>query len=190
MTSAIILRRAFFSLVVVYLAWLAMQAVHEAGHVVAAWLTRGTVTSVELPLLGISRTDVRPNPRPLAVAWAGPIVGAIIPLLLMLLVRQRIRISGDAAATARTRRRLLSGLTEFFAGFCLIANGAYISIGSFERIGDAGDLLRHGSPQWLLVVFGVVAVLAGLLVWHFALESYRQQPRVNDPPERNSSGSP
>ncbi|BBO35381.1 M50 family metallopeptidase [Lacipirellula parvula] len=167
-----------------YAAWLGMQAVHEAGHAVVAWSTGGAVTSVELPLLGISRTGVRPNPRPLAVAWAGPIVGAIVPLLLMLLVRRRTRISGEATAAARVRRQLLSGLVEFFAGFCLIANGAYIGVGSFERIGDAGDLLRHGSPQWLLVAFGVAAISAGLFIWHLALERARQQPRVNDPPER------
>ena len=185
MTSAIALRRAFWILVVVYLSWLGMQTVHEAGHVAAAWLTRATVSRVELPLLGISRTDVRPNPRPLVVAWAGPIVGAIVPLAAMWCVRWGIRSNSGATAAARSRSQLLIGLAGFFAGFCLIANGAYIGIGSFERIGDAGDLLRHGSPQWLLVAFGVAAISAGLFIWHLALERARQQPRGNDPPERN-----
>ena len=168
-----------------YAAWLGMQVVHEAGHAVVAWSTGGAVTNIDLPLLGISRTDVRPNPRPLAVAWAGPIVGAIAPLLLVLLVRRRIGTCGDATSSAGARRQLLIGLADFFAGFCLIGNGAYIGIGSFERIGDAGDLLRHGSPQWLLVAFGVAAISAGLFIWHRALERSRQQPRVHDLPEQS-----
>ena len=55
-------------------------------------------------------------------------------------------------------------LLQFFAGFCLIANGAYIGIGSFGKIGDAGDkLLRHGSPIWSLWLFGAVCFPFGLV---------------------------
>jgi len=49
------------------LCWLAMQIIHEAGHVLAAWVTGGTVTAVVLHPLAISRTDVAPNPSPLTV---------------------------------------------------------------------------------------------------------------------------
>jgi hypothetical protein len=52
------------------------------------------------------------------------------------------------------------------AGFCLVVNGAYIFIGSFERAGDPGDLLQHGSPIWLLWAFGIVTIPAGLRIWH------------------------
>jgi hypothetical protein len=62
--------------------------------------------------------------------------------------------------------RLLSRSLFFFAGFCLIANGLYIGVGSFEAIGDAGDMLRHGSPRWTLILFGAVSALFGLWVWH------------------------
>jgi hypothetical protein len=57
-------------------------------------------------------------------------------------------------------------LLRFFAGFCMIANGAYIGAGSFDRLGDAGTMLRHGSPPWLLWAFGFVTVPAGLWTWH------------------------
>jgi hypothetical protein len=57
-------------------------------------------------------------------------------------------------------------LLRFFAGFCLVANGAYIGGGSFDRLGDARQMLQHGSPIWLLWAFGVVAVAAGLGLWH------------------------
>jgi hypothetical protein len=55
---------------------------------------------------------------------------------------------------------------RFFAGFCLLANGVYIAGGSFDRIGDCGEMLRHGSPLWLLWLFGVVTAPLGLWLWH------------------------
>jgi hypothetical protein len=133
-------------------AWLAMQAVHELGHVVGAWLTGGAVKRVVLHPLKISRTDVSPNPRPLLVAWMGPIAGVILPALF-------------AAMCRLIRKR--SWRLEFFARFCLIANGAYIGVGSFEGIGDASDLLRHGAPRWTLLAFGIACSATGLLVWHY-----------------------
>ena len=65
-------------------------------------------------------------------------------------------------------------MLQFFTGFCLIANGAYIGIGSFSKIGDAGDMMRHGSPIWSLWLFGVLTFPLGLYLWnglgpHFGL---------------------
>jgi len=132
--------------------WLAMMVVHEFGHVVAAWSTGGTVAGVVLHPLAISRTDVLPNPRPLIVVWAGPLVGSVAPLILWLSLRA-VRIPE-------------SFLARFFAGFCLVANGAYIGVGSFDRIGDAGTMLQHGSPTLALWTFGCVSILAGFALWH------------------------
>jgi hypothetical protein len=157
------LRRLLVCAGLVYLSWLGMQAIHEFGHVLAAWATGGNVVRVALHPVAISRTDVSPNPRPLAVAWGGPLLGVLGPLLLV-----------GASRFVTVRRFDGRPYADFFAGFCLIANGAYIGLGSFERIGDAGDLLRHGSPQWLLVAFGVSAIAAGLLIWHLAMERHRK----------------
>ena len=171
--------RALTYAVIAYLSWLAMQATHELGHILAAWLTGGTVERVILEPLAISRTDVSPNPSPLAVAWAGPLVGVALPLLLATLCHWRFRSprvsSKNSVAVQVPLRRVVDPrlLANFFAGFCLIANGAYIGIGSFDRIGDAGDLLRHGSPQWLLIVFGLAAISSGLFIWHLALQRQR-----------------
>jgi hypothetical protein len=134
------------------LSWLGMMAVHELGHVAGAWWTGGRVAKVVLHPLTISRTDLTHNPRPLAVAWAGPALGVLLPLAAF----------GVAAALRWPGAYLL----RFFAGFCLIANGAYIGAGSFDGVGDAGDLLRHGSPPWPLWLFGLVTVPAGLALWH------------------------
>lgn len=134
------------------LSWLLMQAVHEFGHVAAAWGTGGAVERVVLHPLTISRTDVMPNPEPLIVAWGGPLIGSLLPLA--------------AWAVAVAARLCGAFLWRFFAGFCLIANGVYLGAGSFGEIGDAGDILRHGSPEWLLWVFGLATAASGLWLWN------------------------
>ncbi|HQR08894.1 MAG TPA: hypothetical protein PLN21_18885 [Gemmatales bacterium] len=132
--------------------WLGMQAIHEFGHVVGAWATGGTVSQVVLSPLTISRTDLAQNPSPLMVVWMGPILGVIIPLLLWLLGRL-IKMPG-------------SYVLRFFAGFCMIANGLYIGVGTFDRVGDCGVMLRNGSPEWHLWLFGALTAPAGLWLWH------------------------
>ena len=51
-------------------------------------------------------------------------------------------------------------------GFCLVANGLYLGVGSIEGVGDCGDLLLHGSPIWMLWLFGVVTTPFGFALWH------------------------
>jgi hypothetical protein len=107
---------------------------------------------VVLHPLTVSRTDLAQNPNPLVVVWAGPIIGVLLPLLVWIIV-----------ANLRWRGAYL---VRFFAGFCLIANGVYIAFGSIDGVGDCGEMLRHGSPPWLLWAFGAVTVPAGLWLWH------------------------
>jgi hypothetical protein len=132
--------------------WLGMQAVHEFGHVLGAWMTGGKVARVVLHPFTISRTDLADNPYPLVVVWAGPVVGIVAPLLLWI-IAAAIRLSG-------------AFVLRFFAGFCLLANGLYIALGSFGRVGDCGEMLRHGSKLWQLWLFGTITVPVGLWLWH------------------------
>jgi hypothetical protein len=132
--------------------WLGMQDVHEFGHALGAWLTGGKVERIVLHPLTISRTDLSHNPNPLPVVWAGPIVGVLLPLL--------------AWSVAGALKLRASFLFRFFAGFCLIANGAYIGLGSLQNIGDAGEMFRHGSPVWLLWLFGLLTTPPGLGLWN------------------------
>ncbi|MDB5389098.1 MAG: hypothetical protein JWM11_4744 [Planctomycetaceae bacterium] len=134
------------------LCWLGMQVVHELGHIVAAIATGGRVAKVVLHPLAISRTDVDPNPEPLIVVWAGPLMGVLLPLLIW--------------AASHFGRVPGTFLIRFFAGFCLMANGAYIGAGSLDGIGDAGDMQRHGTPLWLLWLFGICTVPAGFGCWN------------------------
>jgi hypothetical protein len=146
------LHQGVLVLSVVLGSWLGMQAVHEAGHVLGAWLSGGQVAQVVLYPLTISRTDLSDNPCPMFVVWFGPVFGVLLPLALWLLA-VGLRLPGDF-------------VLRFFAGFCLIANGAYIAGGSFDRIGDCGVMLQHGSGLWQLWLFGAVSVPSGLWLWH------------------------
>jgi hypothetical protein len=132
--------------------WLAMQVVHELGHVFGAWLSGGTVVDIVLHPTTISHTQLAENPHPLFVAWMGPLVGVAVPTAALCIARNR-----------RTRGWYLF---QFFAGFCLVANGAYIAFGSINRIGDAGEMLRHGTPSMLLWLFGAITIPSGLWLWH------------------------
>ena len=67
------------------------------------------------------------------------------------------------AAVTRVRSTFLA---RFFAGFCLIANGAYLAFGSLNDIGDCGVMLNHGSAPWQLWLFGAATIPAGILLWH------------------------
>jgi hypothetical protein len=143
-----------FILIVCLLAtcWLGMQLVHEFGHVLGAWCTGAVVNKVVLRPWTISRTQLADNPEPVVVAWAGPVIGAALPVAVWL-VAAILRCPG-------------AYLLRFFAGFCLVANGAYIGGGALDRLGDAGDLQRHGSPLWALFLFAMLTVPTGLLLWH------------------------
>jgi hypothetical protein len=129
-----------------------MMAVHEAGHVLHAWVSGGTVSAVRVPLGGFSVTEFSTNPRPHFVAWGGAVWGCILPLMLYGVWRA-FRLPGRAGV-------------QFFAGFCLVANGAYLGVGWVTGAGDAGDLLTCGTPVWGMIAFGAIAAAGGLYLWH------------------------
>ena len=118
----------------------------------AAWSSGGKVAEVVLHPARISYTRLAENPSPQLVVWMGPLIGIALPLVAFAIVRWT-RLPGWY-------------LFQFFAGFCLVANGAYLAFGSFNRIGDAGDLLRHGTPIALLWLFGVTTIPLGLWLWN------------------------
>jgi len=146
------MQRITYSLATVLLAWLLMQAVHEAGHMLAGLCVGDRIERVVLHPLAISRTDLSPGGNPLVTTAAGPIVGAFAPLLVWV---------GCSVCRWPARAWL-----RFFAGFCLISNGAYLGIAVVVPVGDAEVLLHHGAPAWLLGLFGVMTIPAGLWLWH------------------------
>lgn len=156
-------------LAMVALCWLLMLALHESGHVLAGSLAGARLDTVHLPLVGISRTGFSVNPHPLSVAWAGPVCACALPLAAF---------GGARCFVGKNRLYLLA----WFAGFCLIANGAYLLGGAILTGGgdDGGVILQQGGARWQLIVFGVVAGGAGLRLWnglgpYFGLGSNRGQ---------------
>ncbi len=144
--------QVYLATVFLLVAWFGMQATHELGHIIHALISGGTVRKVELPLTGFSRTVADPNPHRLLVVIGGPVWGVMLP-----------------CATWRIAKRLRARreyLWRAFAGFCLLANGAYLGLGWIEGVGDAGDLLALGAPWWALMTMGLAGVVWGLWVLH------------------------
>jgi hypothetical protein len=141
-----------FAFSLLALSWFAMMAVHEFGHVCGAVLTGGTIEQFVLHPLSISHTDVYPNPHPALVVWLGPVMGCVLPLAVF--------------ASLPRQQTVARNVARFFAEFCLIANGAYIAVGSFNQVGDCGEMVRTGTPPWVLPLFGSVALSLGLWQWH------------------------
>jgi len=131
--------------------WFGMLAVHELGHILAAWSSGASVEQVVF--MPISYTVTSNVEYPLFVYGAGALFGSVFPLSLWL-IACRLRLK-------------TAYLFRFFAGFCLAANGTYIGC-DFSTTGpaDAGLLLEHGAHRWCLVLFGILCVSGGLYLWN------------------------
>lgn len=127
-----------------------MELSHESGHLAAGWLTGAAGMQLEWLPWSFTRTAFAVNPHPLAVVWSGPLAGILLPLALWRLGKNR-----------RGEPRL-----RFFAGLCLLANGVYIGLGSFDRTGDCLEMAAAGTPSWVMLSFGLLAGSAGLWLWH------------------------
>ena len=158
-----------FSVSLLALCWFVMMAIHELGHVIGAYVTGGGVEQVVLHPLTISRTDVSPNPNPSVVVWLGPIVGCFLPVAMAWLVPR-----GNES---------MRKVAEFFAGFCLLANGSYIAFGAIDKVGDCGVMLQNGSPLWMLFLFGALTIPLGFLMWHRlgSVKEFCADPALADP---------
>ena len=153
-----------FCLGIVVLSWHGMMAVHELGHVIGGLITGGRVTQVVLHPLQISRTRIDPNPHPGTVVWLGPITGCALPVLMAVLATGIV--GRDESDVSLRFRRIAGRFLWFFAGFCLVANGVYLVFGAADGVGDCGEILRTGTPAWVLYAFGSLTIPSGLLCWH------------------------
>ena len=139
--------------------WWLMMAVHELGHVLGCLFTGATIEAVILWPWTISQTVRSGSAAPLVDTWSGPIVGAVLPVLIWLAFRRWRHVSWIGG----------------WAGFCLVANGVYLGVGWIDAVGDAGDLLHLGMPTWVLGVVGGLGLAAGLWVWHVVVLSLRPE---------------
>lgn len=112
--------------------WVLMLLTHEVGHGAAALLTGGEVVSADLRPGVPGHTLVTPNPHPHWVVWGGFLSGCLLPL-------------GAWGAVRATVPKMSSDLF-LLAGFCLLANGAYLAAGGGESLTDTGVLRSLGWP--------------------------------------------
>lgn len=147
-------------------AWLGMMLVHEAGHILFAWLTGAAVERVSLPIIGFSQTHLGVNPRPVTVAWGGFVVGTVVPFSIW--------------AVAFWRRWKIEPGLRLFAAICLLANGAYMASALAQPIGDVEDIILNGGASWPLMVSGTLVLLAGvlLLTWRGIADLFRRACRA------------
>jgi len=151
------LRRLIAGLLTAWAGFYLFMASHEAGHVLAALATGGRLSHLDLSPIALSHTHLSHNPHPLIVVWAGPVFGVLDALGawgLLVWMRKRGGPLPEEPAFA------------FLAGLCLVANGLYIGLGWIGRVGDAGDMMRLGTPIAVMIIFGVVCTALGLMLWH------------------------
>ncbi len=96
--------------------------------------------------------------------WLGPLIGALLPCAVWWI--------------SNARKFEWKEPLRFFAGFCLIANGAYLGSVISSPVGDASDLLNHGAHRWQLLLFAVITIPLGILAWDDLTPHLR---RISDP---------
>src|SRR5829696_4046865 len=137
------LRRACQFVLLLAVSWCVMTFTHEPGHIVCGWAGGGTLRHADLLPWHLPHSHFDPDPHPLITAWGGPILGALVPLVVALLVRR--------------------DWTWFIAHFCLLANGAYLAAAwvSGERYLDTARLLEHGAHPATIAAFCVLTIGVG-----------------------------
>jgi len=123
--------------------WCVMTFTHELGHLVGGWCSGATLTQFELRPWRLPYSFFEPDPHPLVTLWAGPILGAVVPVLIACVVRRT--------------------WAWFIAHFCLLANGTYLAVSWFSGDSqlDTTKLLRHGAHPLPIVLYCVVTIVVG-----------------------------
>ena len=151
-------------LLILPLAWYPLCFLHECGHALSAWL--GGASGIAIVWhAGFLPETLRDGSRwPLADAWAGPVAGAVLPVLGFLVLR-RTRV-GDTA-------RHLAAIT------CL-GHGLYLGCGWLDTGNDADQLRRLGVPVTMLLAAGAMLLGGGLRLLLAAAASVSAPPAGAD----------
>jgi hypothetical protein len=143
--------------------WCVFCATHEGGHIVVGWLGGGTLVAAELRPWHLPHSHFRPDPRPLATAWGGPVLGVIAPLAVAVLLRSR--------------------WLWFVAYFCLVANGTYLAVAwlTGERLLDTQRLLAAGAWPASIVAYCVLTMVPGYIGFRRACVELLRVRQANPP---------
>jgi hypothetical protein len=123
--------------------WCVMTFVHESGHVLCGWASGGTLQHADLAPWHLPHSSFDPDPHPLVTLWGGPILGAVVPLAVALVVRR--------------------GWMWFIAYFCVLANGSYLAVAwlTGESYLNTARLLQHGAHPATVAAYCAVTIGAG-----------------------------
>lgn len=125
--------------------WCVMLSVHECGHMLCGWSCGGSLQSFDLAPWRLPYSFFEPDPQPLITLWGGPILGALIPMIV-------------ASALKRD-------WAWFIAYFCVLANGTYLATAwlSGDRYLDTPKLLEHGAHPASIVLFCLLTIGIGYI---------------------------
>ncbi len=155
--------RTIIFVALVLASWGVMTLTHEAGHLVAGWLSGAKLVDYDLTPWRLPYSIHHPDPYPRVTIWGGPILGVLIPLL--------------AAATFRKRS------TRFIADFCLVANGTYLAVSAFSNDPhlDTQRLLRAGESPLVIALYCLVTIGIGYFRFRNDCISLFSTPVVSKP---------
>jgi hypothetical protein len=146
-------RRGLRLAVLLLAGWCVMCFTHEAGHLVGGWAAGGTLREAELRPWRLPHSRFEPDLQPLVTLWAGPLLGALLPLLVWW--------------------RIHRPSVRFVAEFCVLANGAYLATAwiTGDALLDTPRLLASGAwPSSIAAYCGLT------IVWGYA--HFRQSCRA------------
>lgn len=167
-----LVRRFFRLLLWLGVSWTVMAWTHEGGHIVGGWLMGGHLQYAELRPWLLPYSHFEPDPQPLVTLWAGPIFGAVVPWRIALMV-PRVH-------------------TRFIAGFCLLANGAYLATAAYagDALLDTTKLLAAGAWSVSIGMYCLITITVGYPMFRDSVVRLIGQPSPKADPSPPGSKLP
>ncbi len=128
--------------------WYPISLIHELGHYVSA--TIGGATEVTIVWrYGIFSETIRNGSKwPLMDVWMGPILGVLIPLVVM----------------ACCWKMKWSEWVAWPTSIACIGNGLYIGLGWLDSGGDPADMISLGTPLFVMLGYGLLVFTVGIVL--------------------------
>ena len=82
-------RRIAIFTILLAASWVVMTVTHEVGHIVGGMVCGARLIEFDLAPWRMPYSMHSPDPHPLITLWAGPLLGAVVPLALAAVIRKR-----------------------------------------------------------------------------------------------------
>ena len=147
----------------ILISWVIMTFTHEIGHILVGQCGGGKLIAYELLPWRIPYSLFSPDPNPLITLWGGLISGVLLPWILAIVVRQN--------------------WLQIISGFCILANGLYISTGWFIDAPhlDTQRLLKFGANPIPIILYCLVCLLIGYRMFrNSSIRFFQDEKNVAD----------